>query len=50
VPLVKQAIHENDYVELTQPVDKVMRLTIRALTLHLADRQERVSAIIADRQ
>jgi hypothetical protein len=23
VPLVKQAIHENDYVELTQPVDKV---------------------------
>ncbi len=23
MPLVKQAIHENDYVELTQPVDKV---------------------------
>jgi hypothetical protein len=23
MPLVKHAIHENDYVELTQPVDKV---------------------------
>jgi hypothetical protein len=23
MPLVEQAIHENDYVELTQPVDKV---------------------------
>lgn len=23
MPLVKQAIHENDYVELTQPVDRV---------------------------
>jgi hypothetical protein len=23
MPLVKQAIHENDYVEFTQPVDKV---------------------------
>lgn len=23
MPLVKQAIHENDYVELTQPVDKL---------------------------
>jgi hypothetical protein len=23
MPLVKQAIHENDYVELTRPVEKV---------------------------